>query len=165
MNNEALTTYLNDHLAGSEAAKALAERCAASNAGTPLAAFLQRLVAKIEGEQAVVKDLLARAGSEVNAVKAAVGWLGEKASRLKLDNPLQSYSALNRLEQVEGLLLGVRGKKALWDALGATLQTDPRFVEIGFDELSRDTKQQLTELERHRLVAAHEAFVADVPGT
>jgi len=61
-------------------------------------------VATIEDEQAVVKDLLTRAGSDVNAIKAVVGWLGEEASRLKLDNPLQSYSALNCLEQVERLL-------------------------------------------------------------
>ena len=65
MNDKALTTYLNDHLAGSEVAKALAERCAASNSGTPLAAFLQHLVAKIEDEQAVAKDLLMRAGVAV----------------------------------------------------------------------------------------------------
>ncbi len=164
MNDEALTTYLNDHLAGSEAGRALAERCAASNPATPLASFLQSLVAKIEDEQGLVKDLVARSGGEVNTVKAAVGWLGEKASRIKLDNPLQSYTALNRLEQIEGLVLGVRGKKALWDALGASLPTDPRFTEIDFDELSANAEQQLAELEQYRLAAAHEAFEADTSG-
>lgn len=165
MNDEALTTYLNDHLAGSEAGRALAERCAASNPATPLASFLRSLVTKIEDEQALVKDLVARSGGEVNALKAAVGWLGEKASRIKLDNPLQSYTALDRLEQVEGLLLGVRGKKALWDAVGATLRTDRRFAEIDFTELGRNAEEQLNELEQYRLAAAHEAFGADTSST
>lgn len=163
MNNESLTTYLNDHLAGSEAGKELAEQCATSNPGTPLGTFMQDLVAKIEHEQETVKNLLERLGGKVNTAKSAVGWLGEKASRLKLNNPLQTYTDLNRLEQVEGMLLGVRGKLALWTALGATVATDPQFSDVDFVELGRNAAQQLDELEQYRITAARAAFSPGPP--
>ncbi len=165
MNDESLKTYLNDHLAGSAAGKELAEQCAASNPGTPLGAFMRGLASKIESEQETVKDLLEHLGGEVNPVKSVAGWFSEKASRLKLNNPLQTYTALDRLEQVEGILLGVRGKLALWTALGATVATDARFSDIDFDELGRRAEQQLDELERYRLAAAHEAFSPGPPTT
>jgi len=40
MNDESLSTYLNDHLAGSAAGKELAEQCATSNLGTPLGTLM-----------------------------------------------------------------------------------------------------------------------------
>ncbi len=165
MNNEALRTYLNDHLAGSAAGKELAEQCATSNPETPLGTFMQELAAKIENEQETVKDLLSRLGGTVNSAKSAAGWLGEKASRLKLNNPLQTYTALNRLEQVEGMLLGVRGKLALWTALEATVAADARFSDVDFAELGRRAEQQLDELERYRLAAAGDAFSLDPRAT
>ena len=158
MNEASLRTYLNDHLAGSAAGRELAEQCAASNPGTPLGAFMRGLASKIDNEQEIVKDLLERLGGEVNPVKSVTGWLGEKASRLKLNNPLQTYLALDRLEQIEGILLGVRGKLALWTALEATVATDARFGDIDFDELSKNADQQLAELELYRLAAARDAF-------
>lgn len=106
MNDEALTTYLDDHLSGSIAGKERAAKCGASNPDTPLVTFLQDLNTKMDEGREVVKDLLERVGGEVNAVKVAVGWLGEKASRIKLGHPLQMYTPLNRLEQVEGLAVG-----------------------------------------------------------
>lgn len=56
------------------------------------------------------------------------------------------------------MLLGVRGKLALWTALGATVAADARFGDIDFDELARKAEQQLDELEQHRLAAARDAF-------
>lgn len=165
MNAEPLKTYLNDHLAGSAAGKELAEQCLASNSETLLINFLQGLVTAIEDEQEVVKDLIKRLGGEANPVKVATGWLGEKVSRLKLNNPLQTHTALNRLEQLEALLLGVRGKLALWAALSATLGADAHFSDVDFNELSWKAEQQLDELEQFRLAAARDAFFSiDGPG-
>lgn len=158
MNDEPLVTYLNDHLAGSAAGKALAEQCAASNSDDLLIIFLQKLVTTIEDEQEVLKDLIKQLDGEPNPAKAAVGWLGEKVSRLKLNNPLQTSTPLNCLEQLETLLLGVRGKRALWAALSATLATDARFSHVDFDELGLKAEQQLYELEQFRLAAARDAF-------
>ncbi len=160
--NEHLITYLNDHLAGSAAAVELAQHARNSNPDTPLGAYLHTFLSEIEEDQAVVRDLLERVGGGTNAVKTAVGWFAEKAARLKLNHPLQSYTAFVRMEELEGLLLGVRGKLALWHAL-KEITPEPRFDGVDFTRLAERTEGQLSEIERHRLEAAREAFLADRP--
>lgn len=163
MNEENLKTYLNDHLAGSEAAVELAQHARNSNPDTPLGAYLDTFLDEIEEDRAVVRDLLKRLGGGTNPVKTAVGWLGEKAARLKLNHPLQSYTAFIRMEELEGLLLGVRGKLALWQALEHTVASDPRLNHVDFTVLARRAEEQLSEIERHRLEAAREAFSSGAP--
>lgn len=162
MNEENLKTYLNDHLAGSEGAVELARHARNSNPDTPLGAYLDTFLVEIEEDRAVVRDLLERLGGGTNAVKTAVGWVAEKASRLKLNHPLQSYTAFIRMEELEGLLLGVRGKLALWHAL-KEVASDPHFAGVDFTRLAERAEHQLSEIERHRLEAAREAFLADTP--
>lgn len=158
MNEENLKAYLNDHLAGSEGAVELARHARSSNPDTPLGAYLDTFLTEIEEDRAVVRDLLERLGGGTNAVKTAVGWVAEKAARLKLNHPLQSYTAFVRMEELEGLLLGVRGKLALWHALEHTVASDPRFDGFDFTRLAERAEGQLREIERHRLEAAREAF-------
>lgn len=163
VNDEPLTTYLNDHVAGATLGKELVERCLSNNAKTPLGDFLAQLLSEIEEERAVLKDVLERLGSGANPVKTAVTWLGEKASRIKLSNPLGAYSDFNRLEELELLLLGVRGKLALWQALEAV--ADERLSSVDFAALSGRAKGQLEHIEQHRLSAARAAFAPTAPGS
>ena len=158
MNEENLKTYLNDHLAGSAAAVELARHARSSNPDTPLGAYLHTFLEEVGEDRAVVKDLLERLGGGTNAVKTAVGWVAEKAAQLKLNHPLQSYTAFIRMEELEGLLLGVRGKLALWRALEHTVAADPRLNHIDFTVLARRAEAQLAKIEQHRLEAAREAF-------
>ncbi len=159
MNEENLKTYLNDHLAGSEAAVQLAEHCRKSNMDAPLGAYLATFLSEVEVERALPKNVLTLLGGGVNPTKTALGWLGEKAARLKLNHPLQSYTALVRMEELEGLLLGVRGKLALWHALIETGTSDPRFDHLNLEVLAQQAQKQLDTIEHHRLEAAREAFL------
>ncbi|CAA9560002.1 MAG: hypothetical protein AVDCRST_MAG86-706 [uncultured Truepera sp.] len=163
MNEENLKSYLNDHLAGSTAAVELAQHAQDSNPDTPLGAYLYTFLEEVEEDRGVVKDLLERLGGGTNPVKTAVGWFAEKAARLKLNHPLQSYTAFVRMEELEGLLLGVRGKLALWHALEYTVASDPHFDGFDFIGLAKRAEGQLSEIERHRLEAAREAFLPDAP--
>lgn len=163
MKDEHLKTYLSDHLAGSVMGIELAERCLANNAESSLGTYLKRFLANIEEDQAVLKDLLERLGGGGNPLKTVAAWFAEKASRVKLNNRLLKYSDLSRLEELEGLLLGVRGKLALWTALKASVAADARFSNVHFDDLVRRAEEQLGELERHRLAAARQAFSPDAP--
>ena len=158
MNDEHLKTYLNDHLAGSVAALELIERSSKSNAESPLGDFLERLYREVEADQDVLKALLGRIGGGENPVKKAGAWLLEKVSRAKLNDHLVRYSDLSRLEELEGLLLGVRGKLALWGGLEATFSDDERFAHLDFAELKGRAQAQLEEIERHRLEAAQRAL-------
>src|SRR6266540_6942323 len=116
-----LSTYLNDHLAGSTAGLELAKRSASSNAGAPYGDFLAGLVKEIDEDRATLMDLMERLGVGKDRLKVSLGWAAEKVGRLKLNDQLIGYSPLSRLIELEGLLLGVSGKRALWMALQPVL--------------------------------------------
>lgn len=156
MSDEFLITYLNDHLAGAEAGVQLAKDCLAHNPTGPLAAFLPELVAEIEEDRDVLKHLYDRLHRGENTLKRMMTWLLSKASRLKLENVLLQYSDLTRLEELEGLLLGVRGKRALWESLEAA--ADERFSDIDFRQLQQRAEHQLARLEAHHHEAARYTF-------
>jgi hypothetical protein len=159
MRDEHLNTYLNDHLAGSVLALELLGKAQEQNAGTPLEGVLARLHDEIEADQAVLKDVIARLGGGENPVKKAVAWMGEKLARLKTDNAPFQYTDLTRLEELELLLLGVRGKLALWEVLEELAATDERLTGFDFGQLSARAREQLGEIERQRRNAARLAFL------
>lgn len=158
MRDKLLKTYLNDHLAGAEAGIQLAEDCLAHNPEGPLSDFLAELVTEIKEDHRVLQDLHDRVPGRENSLKKMMSWMLSKASRLKLENLLLQYTDLTRLEELEGLLLGVRGKLALWEALEAAYASDERFSDVDFQELQRRAQHQLDRIEHHRVNAAKKAF-------
>jgi hypothetical protein len=158
MTDDLLKIYLNDHLAGSVAGLELAERAAGNNAGSALGAFLAELRAEIEEDQAVLKDVLHRVGGVENPLKKAAAWVAEKAGRLKLNGEITEYSDLSRVEELEGLLLGVRGKRALWAVLDEVGRADDRLGGLDFGALGQRAQRQEEQIDAHRLDAAHVAF-------
>jgi hypothetical protein len=117
LHGKRLSTYLNDHLAAATGGSELAKRTAASNEGSAYGAFLAGLAQEVEEDRQALLDVMDRLGVEKNQVKVSLGWLAEKAGRLKLNDQLTGYSPLSRLIELEGLLLGITGKQALWVSL------------------------------------------------
>ena len=66
-----------------------------------------------------------RLGVKPDRVKEAMGWTAEKLGRLKLNGQLLGYSPLSRLVELEGLMLGITGKMAMWIALSSVLGGRP----------------------------------------
>lgn len=159
MRTDLLTIYLNDHLAGATLAVAVARRVRRANAGEPLADFLGTFLDDVVEEEVLVEDLLRRIGGRADRLKRAGAWLAEKAGRLKLNGALVSYSPLSRVEELEGLILGVRGKRALWGTL-RVLQEAGAFEGVDVGALERRAEGHLAELERHRQEALRRAFLA-----
>jgi hypothetical protein len=151
-----LGTYLNDHLAGSTVGVELARRARDSNKGTPLGRFLAELAQEIEEDRATLKQIMERLDIGQDRLKMSVGWVGEKVGRLKPNNRLFGYSPLSRLIELEGLSLGVEGKRCLWMALRQI--EEPRLAEFDFDALIDRAARQRTGLEERRLAAAQTAF-------
>jgi hypothetical protein len=156
MDAELLGTYLNDHLAGSMVGVELARRARKSNEGTPLGRYLTELAKEIEEDRSSLKAVMARLDVGQDRLKMGAGWLGEKAGRLKPNNRLFGYSPLSRVVELEGLALGVEGKRGLWQVL-RNLQ-DPRLAEFDFDALLERARAQRDGLEERRLAAALDAF-------
>ncbi len=154
-----LAIYLNDHLAGSTAGVELARRARGSNEGSELGAFLTTLTAEIEEDRATLEEIMDAVGAGRDRLKVAAGWATEKAGRLKLNGRLLGYSPLSRVVELEGLSLGLEGKKALWRMLRSL--DDTRLAAFDFDALIARAERQREGVERRRLDAGREELAAD----
>jgi hypothetical protein len=155
--DDRLSIYLNDHLAGSTVGVELARRIEGSNRSTSYGPVLERLAREIEEDRRTLEDIMERLSVRPDRLKIAFAWGAEKAGRLKLNGELIRYSPLSRLEELEGLSLGVEGKLAMWQTLSDTHADDPRLSEIDFEELIKRARSQRRRLEQERRRAAHEA--------
>jgi hypothetical protein len=153
-----LSTYLNDHLAGSTAGVKLARRAAESNEGMSYGPVLATLAAEIQEDRQSLLDVMERLSVGQDRLKLALAWGAEKAGRLKLNGELRGYSPLSRLEELEALSLGVEGKLGLWRTLQRTRGSDPRLSGVDLDELVRRARSQRRRLENQRARAADEAL-------
>lgn len=153
-----LATYLNDHLAGATAGRELARRSAASNRGSDLGRFLADLAGEIDEDRDALLSVMSDLGVGTDRIKVLGGWTAEKLGRLKLNGRLLGYSPLSRLVELEGLVLGVRGKLALWQALEVIQAGEPRLAKTDLAFLSQRAERQLDDLERHRRASVPEAL-------
>jgi hypothetical protein len=94
-----------------------------------------------------------------STIKDAAGWTAEKFGRLKPNNSLLSYSPLSRVVELEGLMLGVTGKLALWEALRTVL--GDRLEDVDLGTLADRALDQRARLKEMRLEAVAEAFATD----
>jgi hypothetical protein len=157
MSDETLSTYLNDHLAGSIGAVAMVERAIEENAGTLLGRRLEEILKEIKKDQAVLQDLIERVGAKENPLKKAGAWLAEKAGRVKLGGT-GDPGELARLEVLETLAMGVHGKRALWRALRVVANQHPVLRDLDLDLLERRAVEQHDRVDEWRLEAAREVL-------
>ena len=158
LGDDLLSIYLNDHLAGSTLGVELARRIAGSNASTVYGRVLDALADEIEEDRRTLEEIMARLSVGPDRAKLALAWSAEKAGRLKLNGQLLGYSPLSRLEELEGLSLGVEGKLGLWQALADAYADDPRLRGVDFEELIKRARSQRRRLERQRRRAALDAL-------
>jgi len=149
-----LAIYLNDHLAGATVGVELARRVYASNRrddafGEPLG----RICREIEEDRAALEQTIDRLGLSRSRVKPAGAWVAEKLGRLKLNGRLRGYSPLSRLLELEGLLIGITGKMALWKTLAGLEAAEG--LGLDFAQLAtRAAEQRSVVDDLHRLAAA-----------
>ena len=158
--DEALTAYLNDHLAGSAAGVELAEKLRDNNQGTELGNVMAALHHDIEQDRATLEELMDRLEVTRHPVKEAAGWMLERLSRLRLNPALTGSADLTRLLETEALSLGIEGKLAMWLALKEAAATDPSLAGTDYDRLIERARSQRGALEPHRLAAAAAALSA-----
>jgi hypothetical protein len=149
-----LGIYLNDHLAGAIGGEELAKRCLSHNRDSPLGTYLSRLVVEIREDRGTLEQLMEQLGIRRDPWKPQVSWLLEKLGRLKLNGGILAYTDLSRLEELEGLCLGVEGKACMWRALGHLSLTSVGGQSFDMDALEARARRQREQLEGHRLEAA-----------
>ena len=149
-----LSIYLNDHLAGATSGVELARRAADAEQGTETGEQLKDLASEITNDRTALIRIMRALGVTPRHHFSALGWIAERAGRLKANGRLIHRSPLSTLIGIETLRLGVLGKQQLWNALAATWADDPRIDTDRLAELERRAEQQATDLEQLRLLAA-----------
>lgn len=108
----------------------------------------------------MLERLLGQLGMHGSKLKRGGAWLTEKLSRLKPNGQLRGYSPLSRLQELEGLSIGIAGKQALWESLREVPEI-ARLSGFDFTELAERARSQRAELESYRLEATRLAFAGD----
>jgi hypothetical protein len=124
-----LTTYLNDHLAGSVTALELLERLGRLHRGTEREKLFQSLRREVEEDQKVLQQVLDQVGGKESRARKAAAWLTEKIGEAKLK------------------------------ALSATADRLPQLGNLDFDHLQRRATQQHEQVETQRIHVARVALV------
>jgi hypothetical protein len=158
-----LRIYLQDHLAGSTAGLELARRARGSNEGTDYGPPLAKIADEIEADRRHLQGIMEDLGFGGDKLKNVAAWGLEKVGRLKLNGELTSYSPLSRVVELEGLLTGITGKRALWVSLLELVPGEPRLDAALLERLRDRADEQRATVEELRERAAREAFGGVAP--
>ena len=155
---EDLSSYLNDHLAGSVGALELLDRLIETYEGKPLEQFFRDLRGEIDADQETLKELIAKLGEKESSVRKAGAWIVEKLSRAKIQLSESCEGEIGLFLALEGLALGITGKRALWCALAAASETLPSLRGPDYGTLERRAIEQHDRVEAKRLEVARKVF-------
>jgi len=158
MSKEHLSTYLNDHLAGSNFAVELLERLTSEE--PMLSELFKALKVEIEEDREQLKTLMGKQQIEESLFRKAGGWIGEWLAHVKLWLDDDKTGRLHRLERLEALAMGIDGKIALWEALETAADSNTALGGIDYSRLTQRGRDQRARVESLRLQAAREALAA-----
>ncbi|GLY67943.1 hypothetical protein [Amycolatopsis taiwanensis] len=148
-----LAIYLNDHLAGATVGRELARRVA-NTWSEQHGEQLRRIAEEIAEDRTSLVTIMRRLGVRLDPLKPALGWLGEKVGRLKLNGRLFTRSPLSPVLELEAMRLGVEGKAAGWRTLRSRAEHDNRLSTVELDGLIARAAKQIDTLERLRVESA-----------
>src|SRR5437588_1399258 len=151
-----LDSYLNDHLAGSISALELIAHWAEVHKGEPLGSFFVATEREIKEDQDTLRNVMRSVGVEESKLRQAGAWAAEKVGRARLMIAGDEPGSLGLVLTLEGLIMGITGKKLLWRALAAA--NLPQLSGYDFKELERRAEQQIERTEAERIRAARQAF-------
>jgi hypothetical protein len=161
MSMEDLTIYLNDHLAGSVSAIELVDHLIETYKGKPLEPFFTNLRNEIDADQRTLQDLIKKLGEKESAMRKAGAWVAEKLARMKIRVSDSEKDQLGLLDALEGLLLGITGKGALWSALEAACENVASLRGLDYARLQQRAREQCDLVAAKRLESAREVFKSE----
>jgi hypothetical protein len=151
-----LESYLNDHLAGSVSALELIAHWVEVHKGEPLGNFFAETEREIKADQDTLREVMRALGVAESKVRQAGAWAAEKVGRARLIIAGDEPGGLGLVLTLEGLIMGITGKKGMWRALAAAKL--PQLNGYNFDELQHRAEQQIQKIEAEWIRATRQAF-------
>ena len=99
-------------------------------------------------------------GIEESKVRQAGAWAAEKVGRARLMIAGDEQGSLGLVLTLEGLIMGVTGKKLLWRALAAAKL--PGLNIYNFEQLQGRAEQQVERIEAERIRGVSQAFAENI---
>jgi hypothetical protein len=155
-----LESYLNDHFAGSISALEVIAHWAEAHKGERLGSFFVEIEREIKADQETLRDVMRNLGVEESKVRQVGAWAAEKIGRARLIIAGDEPGSLGLVLTLEGLIMGVTGKKLLWVALEAAKL--PRLNSYNFEQLQRRAEQQVERIEAERISAVRQTFAGAI---
>jgi len=155
-----LDSYLNDHFAGSVSALEVIAHWAEAHKGERLGSFFVEIEREIKADQETLRDVMRNLGVEESKVRQVGAWAAEKIGRARLIIAGDEPGSLGLVLTLEGLIMGVTGKKLLWVALEAAKL--PRLNSYKFEQLQRRAEQQVERIEAERISAVRQTFAGAI---
>jgi len=125
---QALIAYLRDHLSGSDVAVAVVHRLVSADHSAADRPLFQRLAREFEEDRSVVRAVLNELGASGRSIKRAAGAVSGAVLSVTAGG---APSELSLLRTLEGLSIGVQGKRCMWRALqNLTAPGGMDFVEL-----------------------------------
>jgi hypothetical protein len=155
---EHLTTYLNDHLAGSVVALELLDNLTSTYSEADLNAFFRQLRTDIAADRDELQELMERLNIGESRTRKATAWMTEKMTELKLRFDDPESGVLRLFESLEALALGIEGKRSLWIALAATAEKTPALRTLDYERLKHRAQEQRDRVEQLRIETARKAL-------
>lgn len=143
-------SYLEDHLAASEAGSKIVSSLRRSNAYDDVGEVMTRFEQQFGEEQEVLRTVIDRLGggsapSLTAQVFGLAGSIVGVARRIVF-----AERAPSLLEELESLAVGVWAKRLLWGAIARKASEDPRLADIEIDRLIETAESQEIDLLRLR---------------
>ena len=155
-----LDSYLNDHLAGSIGALELIAHWVEAHNGKPLGSFFVEIEKEIKADQTALRDVMSTLAIKESKVRKAGAWAAEKVGRARMIIAGDEPGSLGLVLTLEGLIMGVTGKKLLWAALDAAKLLPGN--TYNFEQLQRRAEQQVDRIEAERISAIRKAFAGAI---
>ena len=153
-----LGIYLNDQLAAGLLWREIARRAERANEDTDAHDAVARVAAAISEDVATFERIMDRLGVRRSRVKPLLAVAAERAGRLKLNGRLLRTSPLSRFVELDFLVMGIEGKKVLWQTLRDCAGLAERLPDVDFDALIERAQRQRDEIEPFRRGAGAAAF-------
>ena len=148
----ALIAYLREHLAGSDAAIEVVERLRLTHAGSQEGRLFASLFDEFREEREVVRLLLEQIGASPLPLKRLFGHASGAAVMPGTGGDPSLFWTL------EGLAIGVQGKRCMWRALDALLGDQPIPSARSLGGLEAMAVRQWEAIEERRRALVSETF-------